>query len=242
MISLENKWVLITGAARGLGRLIALAMMDHRANLILVSRNANHTKDLEDEAKKRGLEAVSYGADLGSKKEVTDLLRLLNAYDIDVVFNNAGIQVTYRDNVYDTPWEDYEASFRVNTIAPMMICYALIPKMIKKGFGRILNTTSGIDKEPQQGPYSASKAALEKVTADLCVKTKGKDILLYLTDPGWCRTDLGGPYAPNVPESAVTGLIAGAFASKGKSGSVIRAQDYCNCTLDDAVRILENEK
>lgn len=240
MLDLKNRWVLVTGAGRGIGRLMAEKLIGCGANLILVSRDKSHTEDIEKKAKGAGLQAVSFGCDLGVREEVEKLISELLEYDIDVVLNNAGIQVTYRSGVWDTPWEDYEKSFRVNTIAPMMICYALLPGMKEKGFGRILNTTSGIDRDPYQGPYSASKAALDKVTKDLEVTLKGEDILLFLTDPGWCRTDLGGPQAPNSPESAVNGCLAGAFASKGINGTIIHAQDYADKTLEEAVSLIEN--
>ena len=251
MISLKDKWVLVTGAGRGLGRLTATKLLEYGVNLILVSRDASHTADIEAAAKEHGQKAVSFGEDLGSKSDVEALIDKLEEFDIDVVFNNAGIQVTYRagEDVWDTPWEDYEKSFRVNTIAPMMICYALLPKMIERGFGRILNTTSGIAGEPEQGPYSASKAGLDKVTADLVKMVERAnadsaanqaDVLLFLLDPGWCRTDLGGPNAPNDPADAVTGYIAGAFASKGKSGMLVCAQDYRDMTLEEAVARIES--
>ena len=236
---LSNKTVLVTGAGRGIGRLMALKLIELEAELILVSRDPSHTRDIEDKAKEKGLKAVSLGCDLGEKKSVEKLIAELDKYDIDIVFNNAGIQVTYRSEVFDTPWEDYEKSFRVNTIAPMMICYSLFPKMKKKGYGRIINTTSGIAGEPQQGPYSASKAGLDKVTSDLTRLVDGEDILIFLTDPGWCRTDLGGPSAPNDPASAVNGCIAGALASKGRSGMIIHAQDYADLTLEQTVEKIE---
>lgn len=239
MIDLKGRTVLVTGAGRGLGRLMALELIGYGADLILVSRDKSHTADIEKIAADHGLKAVSFGCDLGIKEEVEELLDKLSSYDIDIVCNNAGIQVTWREGVWDTPWEDYERSFRVNLIAPMMICYDLLPKMKKRGFGRILNTTSGIDRDPHQGPYSASKAALDKVTRDLEEMLEGEDILLFLTDPGWCRTDLGGPQAPNSPESAVNGLIAGAFASKGKNGLVIHAQEYAGMTLEEAIGSIE---
>lgn len=72
-----------------------------------------------------------------------------------------------------------------------MICYHFMPKMIEAGFGRIINTTSGIALEPEQAGYSASKAALDKITIDLGSKVEGTDVMINLTDPGWCRTDLG---------------------------------------------------
>ena len=240
MLDLNNRWVLVTGAGRGIGRLMAEKLVECGANLILVSRDKSHTEDIEKKAKEAGLQAVSFGCDLGVREEVEKLISELLKYDIDVVLNNAGIQVTYRPGVWDTPWDDFETSFRVNTIAPMMICYALLPRMKEKGFGRILNTTSGIDRDPYQGPYSASKAALDKVTKDLEVTLNGEDILLFLTDPGWCRTDLGGPQAPNSPESAVNGCLAGAFASKGINGTIIHAQDYADKTLEEAVSLIEN--
>ncbi len=240
MLDLNNRWVLVTGAGRGIGRLMAEKLIGYGANLILVSRDKSHTEDIEKKAKEAGLQAVSFGCDLGVREEVEKLISELIKYDIDVVLNNAGIQVTYRSGVWDTPWDDFEKSFRVNTIAPMMICYAVLPKMKEKGFGRILNTTSGIDRDPYQGPYSASKAALDKVTKDLEVTLNGEDILLFLTDPGWCRTDLGGPQAPNSPESAVNGCLAGAFASKGINGTIIHAQDYADKTLEEAVSLIEN--
>ena len=61
----------------------------------------------------------------------------------------------------------------------MMICYHFLPAMEKRGFGRIVNTTSGIDLEPEQAGYSGAKAALNKVTRDLGLKYQGTDITWY---------------------------------------------------------------
>ena len=85
---------------------------------------------------------------------------------VDIVLNNAGLQIAYRNDYFSTPVSDYTESFLINTVAPAMICYHFMPKMIENGFGRIVNTTSGIALEPQQAGYSASKAALDKITID----------------------------------------------------------------------------
>ena len=130
-------------------------------------------------------------------------------------------------------------SLKVNTIAPMIICYHYLPRMIKAGFGRIVNTTSGINLEPEQAAYSASKAGLDKITKDLASKIDGTDVVLNLTDPGWCRTDLGGPNAPNAPESALPGVVLGVFVDDKKSGRIISAQDYAGMTLEQALAKLK---
>jgi len=159
---------------------------------------------------------------------------------IDIVLNNAGLQIAYRTEYLKTPMSDYDISFRINTIAPMMICYHFLPKMIERGFGRIVNTTSGIDREPEQAGYSASKAALDKVTRDLGTKINGTDVIISLTDPGWCRTDLGGQMAPNAPESAVPGVVVGAFIDDKKSGRLFGAQEFTGLSLDEAVKKAES--
>lgn len=107
--------------------------------------------------------------------------------------------------------------------------------MIANGFGRIVNTTSGIREDPQQAGYSASKAALDKVTVDIATKLQGTDVIISLTDPGWCRTDLGGPHAPNDPKSALPGVVVGAFVDDRKSGRLLPAGAFYDMTLEEAV-------
>jgi len=111
--------------------------------------------------------------------------------------------------------------------------------MIENGFGRILNTTSGIALDPHQAGYSASKAALDKITVDLGHTVNGTDVMINLTDPGWCRTDLGGPNAPNAPESAIPGIAVGAFMDDKKSGRFLGAQAFAGMTLEEAVKYAE---
>ena len=241
MLDLSGKWVLVTGAARGIGRLAALKMADCGCNLILHSRDVSHTASLEEELKAKGVLCHSVAADLNDIPTVLKMLEKIDTLgvDVDIVLNNAGLQIAYRTEYYKTPADDYEVSFNVNTIAPAMICYHFLPKMTERGFGRIVNTTSGIDKEPEQAGYSAAKAALDKITKDMASKLGGTGVAMNLTDPGWCRTDLGGPNAPNAPESAIPGVIIGAFVDDSINGRIFHAQDYAGMTLEDAVNSIK---
>lgn len=242
MINVSKKWVLITGAARGIGRQIALAMANKGANLILHSRSTEHTKTLEAEVKAVGVEAFSVAAELENQKSREKLLAELNSKNlqIDIVFNNAGLQTPYRVEFWEVHEADYIKSFQVNTIAPIMISNHFLPKMLKNGFGRMICTTSGIAGEPEQMAYAAGKAALDKYVKDTCHKLKDTDVTLNLLDPGWLRTDLGGPNAPNAVETVIPGAIAAAFASNKVNGKWISAQDYNGLSLEEAVERLEN--
>ena len=235
MLNLKGKWALVTGASRGIGKLAASALAEHGCNLILLSREQSHTAPLADELREK-VQVHQIACNLAEPASTAQAIAEIDALGVpvDIILNNAGVQVGYRTDFWNTPVSDYETSFRVNTISPMMLCYHFIPKMIERGFGRVVNTTSGIRLEPEQAGYSASKAALDKVTVDLGSKLKGTNVAVNLTDPGWCRTDLGGPNAPNAPESALPGVIVGAFIEKPVSGRLFPAADFCGMTLEEA--------
>jgi len=243
MYQVKGKWALITGAARGIGYLTARFMAEQGCNLILHSRDLKHTEKVLSEVQGMGVKARAVAADLNDLTAVERMLGEIDAMGIlvDIVLNNAGLQIAYRTDYLATPTSDYEISFRVNTIAPAMIMYHFLPDMMERGSGRILNTTSGIALDVCQAGYSASKAALDKITIDLGSKVQGTDVLINLTDPGWCRTDLGGPHAPNAPESAIPGIVVGVFVDDGKSGRFLNAQHFAGMTLEAAVMKAETE-
>ena len=237
MVDVKGKWALITGASRGIGYGAALLLAERGCSLILHGRQEAHLEKVLSAVRERGVEARAVACELSDLDAVADMLRRIDGMGVpvDIVLNNAGLQVAYRTEYLATPVSDYEHSFRVNTIAPMMIAYHFLPKMVRRGFGRVVNTTSGIRREPQQAGYSASKAALDKVTMDLASVYDGTDVIVSLTDPGWCRTDLGGPHAPNAPESSLPGVAVGAFVDDKRSGRCFVAADFYGMTLEEAV-------
>jgi len=243
MVDVKGRWAFITGASRGIGYLTALFMAGKGCNLILHGRTKEHCEKVVNEVKTLGVEAYAVGAELSDLDAEERMLQEIDALNVrvDIVLNNAGLQIAYRNEYFKTPVSDYTESFKINTIAPAMICYHFMPKMKEYGFGRILNTTSGIKLDPQQAGYSASKAALDKITIDLGHTVEGTDVMINLTDPGWCRTDLGGPHAPNAPESAIPGIVVGVFVDDKKSGRNLGAQHFAGMTLEDAVKKAETE-
>lgn len=238
MIALQNRWTLITGAARGVGRQIALHMAQLGSNLVLHSRDLSHTRDLAEECKKLGAPQVwTIAAELSDADSVEAMLDELEGLQspIDILFCNAAVMTAYRSDFWNVPDSDYHTSFMVNTITPIRMAYRLLPGMIARGYGRVVMTTSGIRNEPELMAYAASKAALDKFVYDMAPKLANTGVAMNLLDPGWLRTDLGGPNAPNAVESVVPGALVPALLDAGVCGRWFSAQDYAGMDLHGAL-------
>jgi NAD(P)-dependent dehydrogenase (short-subunit alcohol dehydrogenase family) len=145
---------------------------------------------------------------------------------LDIVYNNAAIMTPFQNDWLATPAEHYRQSFEVNVITPIRITYRVLPVMRARGWGRIVQVTSGITNEPELMAYAASKAALDKFVRDAAPSLRGSGVLMNLLDPGWLRTDLGGPKAPNSVESVLPGALVPALLDDDTQGRLFRAQDY----------------
>jgi len=228
MLDLKNKWALITGSSRGIGRQVAAAMAKKGCNLILHSRQKSNTNALVSELAPFGVKLLQVEAELSDIAQVKRLAAEAQTLSggLDVLYNNAAIMTQYRPDIFSATEDEYALSFRVNTIAPITLCNIVIPNMIKRKFGRVVNVTSGIKDEPQLMPYAASKAALDKYVYDMAPHLKNTGVLMNLMDPGWLRTDLGGPNAPNPVESVIPGALVPVLLEDDTCGKFFHAQDY----------------
>lgn len=225
---LAGKWALVTGASRGVGRQVALALAREGCNLVLHSRSNSHTEGVAAEASSEGGIVLALEARLEDAQEVRELAR--QAQDIsggiDILYNNAAIMAPYHVQWLEAVPEEYELSFRTNVVAPILLANALLPSMLRRGWGRVVNVTSGIRDEPELQAYACSKAALDKYVQDTAPKLAGTGVTMNLLDPGWLRTDLGGPNAPGAVESVIPGALVSALSTDGRSGVLVRAQDH----------------
>ncbi|MCL2651172.1 MAG: SDR family oxidoreductase [Candidatus Azobacteroides sp.] len=244
MVNVQGKYALITGASRGVGKQVALCMADLGCNLILHSRELSHTKELKAELEKKGIKVFAVQAELSKADQVQAMLQEIDGIvpQVDIIFNNAAVMTKHCLDFWNVPAEDYRLSFEINVIAIVLICQHFGPKMIANGFGRILNTTSGIRKEPELAAYSASKAALTKYVQDIAPKLEGTGVTMNLLDPGWLRTNMGGPNAPNAVESSIPGAVVPALLDNGISGCWFSAQDYTGMTVQAAVEKAKSVK
>jgi NAD(P)-dependent dehydrogenase (short-subunit alcohol dehydrogenase family) len=228
VLDISGKWVLLTGASRGIGRQVAGALADKGCRLILHSRKREHTADLVAQLGARGLTVRALEAELSDQSQVIALgeeaLRISGG--IDILYNNAAVQSGWHDDMFATELDEYTLSFQVNTIAPITLCNLILPGMIERRFGRVVNVTSGVKDQPQMMAYAASKAALDKYVYDMAPHLQGTGVTMNLLDPGWLRTDLGGLQAPNPVESVLPGALVPVMLEDGTCGKWFSAQDY----------------
>ena len=120
MVDVKGRWAFITGASRGIGYLTALFMAEKGCNLILHGRTAEHCTKVLEEVKALGAEAYAVGAELSDLDAVEKMLQEIDALNVrvDIVLNNAGLQIAYRNEYFKTPVSDYTESLRLIRLLP----------------------------------------------------------------------------------------------------------------------------
>jgi NAD(P)-dependent dehydrogenase (short-subunit alcohol dehydrogenase family) len=167
----------------------------------------------------------SSGNVVAAQLNVTDpaSVRGLAGEPIDVLVNNAGILLDDDIDLLDLPAETLRETFETNVFAPIAVAQALVPGMITRGYGRVVNVSSQAGQLSSMGTYapaySMSKAALNAFTRQLAAATKDTGVLVNSACPGWVRTDMGGRNAPrSVEQGADTIVWLATLDAKGPTG------------------------
>jgi 3-oxoacyl-[acyl-carrier protein] reductase len=237
MVELKGKWALVTGASRGIGREISRALGSLGCNLVLHSRSVEHTRSLAEEITRNAVRVISVEADLSDPEQVNRLLSELSnaAPQIDILYNNAAIMAPYHTDVWNIPGELFRTSFETNVISQIAICNALIPSMMQRHWGRVINLSSAIQNQPQLSPYAISKAALRKFVQDFAPILEDSGVTMNSLDPGWLKTDMGSQQAPDSVDSVIPGALIPVLVSHNTSGNEYKAQDYAGMTIEQAL-------
>jgi short-subunit dehydrogenase len=183
---LAGSRVLVTGASRGIGEALARALARRGAHLALVARSAEPLEQLAEAVGGR-----AYPADLTDLDAIPGLVERIEADGgIDVLINNAGVS-----NIGWFPDADWAALDQVVTLdlrAPMRLCHTLIPRMLERGHGHIVNISSmaGVFATPGLAAYGASKAGLTHLTHGLRADLRDDPIVLTTVHLGSVRTDM----------------------------------------------------
>lgn len=235
--SLQGRRALITGGMRGIGFEIAKALASLGVHLILHGRSLKSSWPGMELLLAHGVTVKQVAADLGDDSAIKSLLQSLDEQGeaVDILFNNAGISLPSPDFPLCSDPELYHRHFQINAVAPIQITSHLIPGMIKRSFGRIINISSTIQRQTNALPYACSKAALDKFVHDAAPSLRGTGVAMSLLCPGHVRSDMGGPSAPHSLESVAPGALLGALLGPEINGRFLMAQDYAGLSIQDAM-------
>jgi len=190
----SQRVALITGAGRGLGKVMTLALLRQGLRVVLTSTDLQSLQDTITESGAPPTQARALAGDLSIPQECTriaqDALRLWGR--IDILVNNAGLgTTTILANLLENPfrfWEvdraTFERFFEVNSTAPYFLAALLAPQMVSRGWGRIVNNTTSLDTMLRFAVYGGSKAALEAHTASMAIDLDGTGVTANVLVPG----------------------------------------------------------
>ena len=197
--NLKGKVAVITGASKGLGKAMALALAEAGAKLALVSRNEAQLTEVAKQAQSAGGEAKVFVADVAREDQVARLEReLAAAYGgVQILINNAGINV--RKIITEFTLEEWNSVMDTNLTSVFLMCRALVPHMKGHGYGRILNMTSIMSwvSLPGRAAYSSSKTALLGLTRALALELATDKITVNGISPGPFATEMNIPLMQN---------------------------------------------
>jgi NAD(P)-dependent dehydrogenase (short-subunit alcohol dehydrogenase family) len=249
--TLEGKVAVVTGASRGIGKQVCLALSRRGAQLVLAARTVaprertpGTIEETADQVRQLGLDPVVVPVDLGAQEGIDTLVRttLDRVGGVDILVNNAGFTIgrAIYAHVPNLPREQWQKVMDLNVTAPLMLIQGFWDSMRQRGGGRIVNVTSGAaraqDLEPPDdtgtgfpaiGPaYGATKAALNRMANSVATDGYPHNIAVISIEPGLVMTEtmeLTQRQAGNANPNASAPAIPAA------------AIDYL-CTCDDPMR------
>lgn len=218
MTDLKNKNALITGAGKGIGKAIAIALAKEGVNVILISRTQADVDQLGAEISNLGVKTLALSADVSDITSINTAVEkaLAEFTNIDILINNAGIAAFGKFlELEPTAWEKI---IQVNLMGTYYTTRAVLPNMIERQTGDIINisSTAGLNGNALTSAYSASKFAVMGLTDSLMQEMRKHNIRVTALTPSTVATDLaldlnltdGNPEKVMQPEDIAELIIA----------------------------------
>jgi NAD(P)-dependent dehydrogenase (short-subunit alcohol dehydrogenase family) len=205
MKALENKVAVISGASRGLGKAMALALAEQGAAVALVARDKGALTEVAEAVRGIGGVAEVYAADLTDEASVAALERDVIARfgKVQILINNAGMNL--RKKIHEFTLAEWKQVTDTNLTSVFLMCRAFVPHMKGQNYGRIFNMTSIMAHVslPERTAYSSTKAALLGLTKSLALELAPDGITVVGISPGPFLTEMNLPITRDAEKNAM---------------------------------------
>jgi NAD(P)-dependent dehydrogenase (short-subunit alcohol dehydrogenase family) len=202
-VNARQRVALVTGANRGLGLETSRQLLARGLTVVMAGRDEaaleRARRELQEEDQRR---AMIVRMDVTDPHGIAHARHIVTARvgPVDVLVNNAAVLLSESDDVLSIETDAYRRTFDTNVFGVIDVCRAFVPDMARRRYGRIVNVSSGAGQLARMSTYapaySMSKTALNAFTRILAATYQGTGVLANVVDPGWVRTDMGGPAAP----------------------------------------------
>jgi NAD(P)-dependent dehydrogenase (short-subunit alcohol dehydrogenase family) len=249
---LEEKVAIVTGGGRGIGRAIAEILAEHGASVTVTARTGTEIAETVRRIRSRDGRAIAVTADISDDSEVRRMAKTSERQlgPPDILVNNAGHPGVFA-SLWESDPEEWWRTLEVNLRGPMLCSRAVLPSMISKRRGVIVNIGSyiGISATPEDIAYSTSKCALVRLTDGLAASVEKYGIQVFLLSPGMVKTRMMkeipeeiissmSPIAWSPPEVAAN-IVLRLACGEGKalSGRFLHVEDDLDQLVREAKRI-----
>lgn len=193
LFRLDGKTALVTGGAKGLGRVIAETLAEAGANVALASRTLTECqREAAELAAQTSRRVTGFSVDVTDSASVTDLKRAVTESlgHVDILVNNAGINI--RGNLPDLAETDFDAVLAANLKGPFLCARTFVPDMARRGWGRVINLGSimSVISLPGRIPYASSKSAIPGFTRTLALEYATTGVTVNAICPGPFATEM----------------------------------------------------
>ena len=200
---LTEKVAIVTGANRGIGRAVSVALAKEGATILLAARAIDKLQETAQKVEQVGGKAeivITELTDPESIKKLVDVSAKKFAR-LDILVNNAGI--THSAAFEETSMEDWDCCLQINATAPFILCRQALPLLKKAPSACIINIASvvGVKGYPLQSAYTASKHALRGMTMSLAEELRDSKIRVHLLCPGGTNTEMVEKVRPDIPKN-----------------------------------------